>query len=161
MGSVATAMISFGVDLGDDPEFPWLVQRDMGADIYGWWREIHGFEELHQPYTHAGGTDDYEYADGWDCNDPRFKDYFAYRNKWLEENPLPVELQYYSHYGCGFTQLIIPGLGLKCDWSDVVSIDFSKLVVPDTQRVALQSFLQTHDFKPVTEPGWMLSCRYS
>lgn len=90
MGTTTNGEIWYGVLFEEGLEFPWdIVDEDSSdeGDIEEWWRSVNGYVPLHTPFTEAG-----EYADGWHKDDPRFREYYDHRHKWLADNPLPVEM---------------------------------------------------------------------
>lgn len=82
--SVSTdGQICFGVLLKDDVDLPWGDDGSVGE----WWERIKGYVSTPQLFDEHG-----EYLNGVKPADEQVKAWLAHRNRWNEENRLPVDI---------------------------------------------------------------------
>ena len=149
--SVSTnGIIAFGVPFEEGAKFPWDIEQFDG-DIENWWRDVNGFKDIHEPWTPEG-----EYAAGWKKDDPRFDEYYNHRRNWLNENPVPVELENYCSAEYPMFAITIPGLGLGCCRGSPAELDPALLVATSEQIKSLKDFFREHGIETDGEPQWLL-----
>ena len=149
--SVSTnSEISYGYMVDEDTEFPWNSEPWEG-DIEQWWRDINGFKDMEGIYNDEGN-----YLPGVSDNDPRIDEYWDLRVKWMEENPLPVNLINYCSADSPMYILAVPGIGLKCLRGDPRIFSPSDLNVSSNEFQALTNFVKKYNIK-VVDLGWWLS----
>ena len=138
-----------GEGCGEETEFPW--DEEFDGDIDEWWRHVKGYQPLYKAFTAEGN-----YAEGWHENDPRFKEYFDHRFKWVKDNPLPVALLNCGSSDCPMYVIAVPNLGFECEWGYPTIFEPSQLEVSDVQINALKAFLDEYDIDYEGEPQWLL-----
>lgn len=136
MGQSTDALIAFGVDHGEDANFPW------GDDIEVWWAKRNGIEEPTSPYE---------------------ENKEAYRVYWREKHEsmktCPVELVRHCSQECPMWILAVPGTLRRANRGYPQNIGSSHMVDED-KRVAFVRFCNEHKIS-LEGIGWLLFSDWS
>ena len=100
MGQSTDAKIAFGVDFGEDTEFPWNA---YDGEITEWWRELHGFvSPVPTPDWSSARNRTPEY-------DAQCSAYFKAQRDWDAAHPIPVDVIDHCSGDYPMTILAVPG----------------------------------------------------
>lgn len=140
MGQSTDAILCFGVPLPEDLELPWQDDdEEDDADIEDWWRKLTGWVPPCEPFV------DGEYAPGFSQNDPRIREYFDSRRRWLDQHPLPIELIGHCSSECRMYVVALPGT-LRCASRGYPELIALSELLRETEVVPMSfyEFLDTH-----------------
>lgn len=126
--------ICYGVDFGEDYSLPW------GDDLVGWWISTHGGDA---PPTQS-------YASNRDI----WREYYQYKQEFLQRYPVPVDEQYYG-YDAGSLALAIPGT-CRTDFECVMRFNPKELRVSSEAIEDFRLFFRRHSIELPTEPSWFV-----
>lgn len=152
--SVSTdGQICYGILFDEDYEFPWSTDEYEDSDISYWWRDMNGYiNPIESPYTEDG------YKPGYTSGDPRVNEYYEHSYKWLESNPLPVELVNYQSGECPAYILAIPSTVKTANRGNPIAFSPGiELVVSGQDRQALIDFCTKYGLEINAPPSWYLS----
>lgn len=159
MGQSTDGQICFGVAFPEGFEFPWDVDEKADGDIEEWWKNLKGFKPLFEMWDEHG-----DYKDGKEPSDAEKKKYYDHKDKWEEENPVPISLVNYCSGDCPMYMIAVTTSLKKNNRGYPEAFEPSKLTVtPDEIRV-LKEFMEKYipfediedkEFDP--EPKWYLS----
>ncbi|KKK99525.1 hypothetical protein LCGC14_2631890 [marine sediment metagenome] len=150
MGVSTNAHLAYGIDFGEDVEFPWSGDEEYGSDanaLEEWWKATKGFKDVTEPDWDAEGSDEKLNA---------IRAYYAHGEKWLRANPIPVELVKHCSGGYPMFILAVPGTNMWANRGDPASIDVSRLVISFDQGVAFTEFLSVYGIEQPKKLSWLL-----
>ena len=154
MGVSTDGIICFGIALEEGTELPWEDEKYDG-EIEEWWREITGFKDEWNPWTEDG-----EYRDGIDHNDPRFEKYYEDRRDWLKTHPIPVVPVNCCSHDYLMWILAVPGTVLRCARGYPSEFDpFTTLKATPSQAADLLIFCREYgiELEDGAYPKWYLA----
>lgn len=130
MGVNTDATICFGISYEEGHQFPWH-EGIFAGEINDWWCAQHG----------------------------KSFDKYEDKKKWLEKNPLPVEVVYHCTGDDPMFILAIPGTERTAWRGDPVELKFSELqaAVTDEKFVAFNTFINNYNLGNGTMPTWWLA----
>lgn len=138
MGSSPYGRLSFGVAFEEDFEFPWSDKEKYDNDISNWWLEVTGY--IQPPELHC------------------FKSIYAAERKWLELNPIPVELVRRSSYD--YPCFIVATRSTGVEWDETLVVTKEMFNTDEHDTKIITDFLNKYDIKYKGSPSWLLSSFY-
>ena len=150
MGISSDGQLCFGIDFGEEYEFPW-IDEDGESDIDDWWREVNGYKPLYTDLWDENGN----YGEGY--TEEKWQEEYNRKREWDKQNPLPVEFCYYCSYDYPMHILSIPSTRIHCCRGEAVEV--TNLKIDDSWRGILKDFCDTYNIK-FEEPKWWLTSMY-
>jgi len=145
MGIDSDAYLAYGVDFGEEGEFPWEGEEYNG-DIEDWWREIKGFSPSVVPDWLADDSLERQAV---------VKQYFDERKSFDEANPLPVDVIGHCSDDYMMTILAVKGTEKRADRGDPVEIAQSDMF-PEPNAQKMIDFCKEYGIELPSEPTWLL-----
>lgn len=160
MSTSTDGQICYGISL-EGIEFPW-------DGIEKWWQEVNGFKHSIEIYSETDGGG---YVGGKKPAESVINSYYEEEKKWLEANPLPVEVVNYCSIDYPSYMLAVPESFKSCGRGYPLEFDPAELKVTDGQHQKLVDFclkylgkeIEAHnaeeynDKKIVLDPKWYLT----
>lgn len=161
MGARATAIVTFGIDFGEqgdrfwkqDFRVPWQSEDYDG--ISDWWLyEVLGFD-----------LDFYDFYDKEQRKviEPEYSEVYRAKKKSLQRNnPLPVEWTMYGADACPSYILSVENSVTTVDWGETKSIDEHSLFALDNNYIVnFNRFCENHlEGVDLPKPEWLMAARY-
>ena len=148
--------ICFGFLFEDDYEFPWDLepQDNPYEDLDDWWVYcVKGFKHSFEIYE---GRD---YLGGIKPADDKIFAYHGEYKKFLEENPVPVELLNCCSGDRPQYILTIKRSCLTANCGEPATFNPETLKVDNSEVEKLKAFVAEHKLEPKSGPSWWL-CSY-
>lgn len=151
MGQSTNGEISFGIAFEEESGLPWDSEEydDIPED---WWLKVNGYTPDFYPYTPEG-----EFKPDVSDNDPRIGAYYAHKDAWLAEHPIPMVLVNSCSAECPAWILAVPGSVSTCYRGHPIAFDPAMLVVSDEDVAKLKDFCDQYGIEYEDEPSWHLS----
>ena len=151
MGTLTDGIICFGIALEEGTELPWENEK-YDCEIEAWWREITGFKDEWNPWTEDG-----EYQEGVESDDPRFERYFEDRRDWLKTHPIPVVPVNCCSHDYPMWILAVPSSVLECSRGYPTEFNPLDRIVSSIEARDLVDFCTEHDIDMESGPKWYLA----
>ena len=156
MGTSSDGVLCFGIDFGEDYEFPWDNYKgddsDEEGDIDDWWMIQSGYIPSVEIYNKEG-----ELIEG--VTTETEDEYWGHRRKFQEQNPLPVDLALYCSYDYPMYILAVKGTQSSACRGEVVEIE--NLDVDHDSKKTLEDFCDKYlDLDADKIPKWYLCSLY-
>jgi hypothetical protein len=145
MGMSITSTIAYGIALDEDKVYPWQ-EDDEGVEE--WWLKEQGFKPSREAYDSEG--------DRLPCiTEEDVNRYFTEKFRFLEKNPMPVEIEQRGQSGYPLYVAVLPQPMIVSYGYDADVVDFGLLeVTPDKRGKFIEfrdKYLDTDE-----EPTWLL-----
>lgn len=145
MGSSASGILVYGVDLGIEEEFEFPEEFNGGDEAYLEF-DYFIYREAGLPEFNPNASDD------------DHDEFFKKRRE--VEQAYPVDLVRHGHHE--YNACIIAARGSEyssCDWTDTTEIDPQDMLDMSRQREDIMTWMESHGFE-VEEPKWHLCASY-
>lgn len=116
MGVSTDGMICFGIDFGEETDFPWQVSDY--EEIEEWWLVVKNYKPSVEIYDENGN-----YIGDKATQLEVVRNYYKERHDFLEKNPVPVDVVTYCSYDCPMYVLAVPGTLKIASRGDAVELD--------------------------------------
>lgn len=136
MGTTTNGFIFYGFVFDEDHRFPWM-NEDGEGEIDDWWLKVTGFTP----------------------SPSSIEKYFAERDAWQKEHPLPVEIENYCSADFPMYALAVPGTVTTGRRGGPTVLPFgalSKSVSLDKVNAFLE-FCEKHEIKPPHDLKWFVA----
>ena len=149
MGTSTDAIICYGIAVDEEAELPWATAPD--GDIDEWWRkEIHGYTPTFELFTPDGN-----YIDGVEPDASRVDAFFAERDAFDKQYPLPITLVMHCSGNSPMWIIAAKLTYLSANRGHPQVFDPHQLMYDPDDASALRKFCATH-LGIDTEPQWLL-----
>ncbi len=153
MGTTTNGFIFYGFVFDEDHRFPWMSEDGEG-EIDDWWLKVTGFTPSVDPFDEEGN-----YKDGPASSPSSIKKYFAERDAWQAEYPLPVVVENYCSADFPMYALAVPGTVTTGRRGDPTALPFgalNKSVSLDKVNAFLE-FCEKYEIKPPHDLRWFVA----
>ena len=152
MGVSTDAQLSYGIDFGEEPEFPWMDDK-YEDDIEEWWMDVNNFIcSVESPYDNDSATG---YKDGYDGQSPEVSMYHKARLEWKDKNPVPIDVVYYCSHDYPMYLLAVKGYDSHVARGYCEEVDTNP--VPTAYADRFMAFLKEHGIETDERPRWLMT----
>jgi hypothetical protein len=145
MGQSTDAKIAFGVDFGEDAEFPWERYEEVQ-----WWRDLNEFvNPVPEPDWSSDRTK--PQAD----RQEKITAYFDAQRAWDLANPCPVEVVSHCSGDYPMWILAVPGTHTSANRGYPAKLDPNDFA-RNPNTTAFHEFCEKHGIELSEEPAWLL-----
>ena len=142
MGQSTDAKIAFGVDFGEEAEFPW-----GDYEVVEWWREYNLFVN---PETTPNWSDEQSPE-----REAQVTAYFDSQRAWDAANPLPVDVISHCSGDYPLWILAVPGTHISANRGYPVELDPNNFA-RNPNTTDFRAFCEKHNIELSKEPAWLL-----
>lgn len=150
MGVSTDGILVFGVDFGEEHEFPWRDEED--SDINKWWRTVNGF-------VHKVAEPDWEATRYPKKETPEVRAqidaYFDEQREWDKANPLPIEEV--RHCSGEYPMFILAVKNTYLRACRGYPIEFADGLPSTPDATPLVEFCEKYGIKLPYSPRWILT----
>lgn len=148
MGMSTDAILCFGVTVVGDSQVPW-----SDREIEDWWMtDVCGYKPPFEIYDEEG-----DYLNG--ISDEQIGSYYRASDKFLGENPLPVEVVQHCSPDDYMWMITVPGT-VQTAYRGYPKV--AKVETPDHDDILkLIGFCDEYDIECIEQPTWLLASWFS
>ncbi len=162
MSSSSDAFISFGYDIGENEDAPWVYDYDVNlltcefddGDIDGWWWSINKFVPTLEIYDEEGNRLP-------NITSEQTKKYWSERDEFKKLNPMPFKCTDTCSSECSMYILSVPGSQIWAQRGSPAQFNPEDLKVDEEKLKVFNEFVEKYFPQLMSqEPKWYLSSYY-